>query len=71
MTNPFDPEGASFLALRNAQGQFSLWPSPVATPAGWLIAYGPASRRSCLEHIDRHWTDMRPLSLTEAMTRPR
>jgi MbtH protein len=64
MTNLFDSGDATFLALRNAEGQFSLWPSRVAVPAGWLIAHGPASRPSCLEHIDRHWTDIRPLSLT-------
>ncbi|MGX7827309.1 MbtH family protein [Actinokineospora sp. 24-640] len=64
MTNPFDVPEASFQVLVNAEGQHSLWPVFAAVPAGWVVAFGPAARETCLEHVRTHWTDLRPLSLT-------
>jgi MbtH protein len=68
-TNPFDDENGTFLALRNAEGQYSLWPVFAEVPAGWTQEHGPASRSACLEHIESRWTDMRPVSLVEQMER--
>ena len=34
-SNPFDDPQGAFYILRNAQGQFSLWPQQCALPAGW------------------------------------
>lgn len=67
MTNPFDNAEGSFLALINEEGQYSLWPEFAEVPAGWKVAHGPADRASCVEHIEQHWTDMRPLSLVREM----
>jgi MbtH protein len=36
-------------------------------PAGWTVAHGPATRQECLDHIETHWTDMRPASLVRQM----
>ncbi|AXE88340.1 MbtH family protein [Streptomyces sp. Go-475] len=66
MGNPFDDEDGTFLVLRNDEGQYSLWPDGFAPPAGWSIAHGPAGRASCLDHVERTWTDMRPRSLAAA-----
>ena len=33
-SNPFDDPQGAFYILRNAQGQFSLWPQQCALPAG-------------------------------------
>ncbi|BBC29301.1 uncharacterized protein SGFS_005950 [Streptomyces graminofaciens] len=67
MSNPFeDPEGV-YLVLVNDENQHSLWPDFVEVPAGWRMVHGPASRQSCLEHVETNWTDMRPRSLAEAM----
>ena len=66
MDNPFDDEDGSFLALVNDEGQYSLWPEFAAIPNGWEVGHGPASRASCLEHVEAAWTDMRPRSLVEA-----
>nr|QEO74603.1 mbtH-like protein [uncultured bacterium] len=67
MTNPFeDPEG-TYLVLVNDENQHSLWPSFVDVPAGWHTVHGPADRQSCLDHVEQHWTDMRPQSLINAM----
>ena len=67
MDNPFDDQSTSFLVLVNDEGQHSLWPAFADVPAGWSIAHGEGSRAECLEYIDAHWTDMRPLSLVRAM----
>ncbi|MFD6414424.1 MbtH family protein, partial [Nocardia asteroides] len=29
--------------------------------------FGEAGRSECLEYVERHWTDLRPRSLREAM----
>ncbi|MGW1996817.1 MbtH family protein [Embleya sp. NPDC001921] len=66
MTNPFDDDSGTFLALLNDEGQYSLWPAFLNAPDGWHTAYGPAARARCLEHIETNWTDMRPRSLVAA-----
>ena len=68
-TNPFDDENGTFYALVNDEGQYSLWPAFAEIPAGWTVAHGAASRQSCLDHVEEHWTDMRPKSLIEQMER--
>jgi len=65
--NPFDDENGTFYALANDEGQYSLWPTFVQVPEGWSIQHGPESRRSCLDHIEANWTDMRPKSLIARM----
>ncbi|MFD0969127.1 MbtH family protein [Plantactinospora endophytica] len=66
-TNPFeDPEGR-YLVLVNDEGQHSLWPSFVETPAGWKVALPETDRQSALDHVNENWTDMRPKSLVAAM----
>jgi MbtH protein len=50
----------------NHEGQYSLWPASQPTPNGWSVAHDTDSRVSCLEYIEKNWTDMRPLSLIEA-----
>jgi MbtH protein len=65
--NPFDDVTGTFHALRNDEGQYSLWPTFVPVPAGWTVAHGPAARQECLDHIEEHWTDMRPASLVRQM----
>lgn len=62
-TNPFDDEAATFLVLRNEEGQHSLWPVFAAMPPGWERVHGPDGRQACLDYVDANWTDMRPLSL--------
>ncbi|MFJ6084529.1 MbtH family protein [Streptomyces sp. NPDC001002] len=69
MANPFDDENGVFHVLVNDEGQYSLWPDFVPVPAGWTGVHGPDTRAACLDHIEQHWTDMRPRSLAEAMSR--
>ncbi|WP_224391318.1 MbtH family protein [Pseudonocardia sp. ICBG1293] len=70
MTNPFDDESGTFFVLVNDENQHSLWPVFAAVPDGWRIVHGGpdgATRADCLDHIERNWTDLRPLSLIRAM----
>ncbi|MEO3977771.1 MbtH family protein [Streptomyces sp. CAU 1734] len=67
-TNPFDDDSGTFHALVNDEGQYSLWPAFLDVPRGWSVAHGPDTRVSCVEHIEREWTDMRPKSLVAQMT---
>ncbi|MFJ9787056.1 MbtH family protein [Amycolatopsis sp. NPDC101161] len=67
MTNPFEDPSGTYLVLVNAENQHSLWPEFVDVPAGWTVAFGPAARQECLDHVEANWTDMRPKSLADAM----
>ncbi|MFG2227280.1 MbtH family NRPS accessory protein [Streptomyces sp. NPDC048644] len=54
-SSPFDPtesDAATHLVLANALGERSLWPCPVAVPAGWVAEYGPASYAACLRFVE-------------------
>lgn len=60
--NPFDDPDATFLVLVNQEEQHSLWPAHIAVPDGWRTVHGATDRQSCLDYVDEHWTDLRPLS---------
>ncbi|MEX3102955.1 MULTISPECIES: MbtH family protein [unclassified Streptomyces] len=66
-TNPFDDDSIEHFVLVNDENQHSLWPAFAEVPAGWTVVHGQASRTSCLEYVEEHWTDMRPQSLIDAM----
>jgi MbtH protein len=59
----FDDETRSFVVVVNDEEQYSIWPTDRPLPPGWRDGGHRGDRASCLEHIDRVWTDMRPLSL--------
>lgn len=69
MTNPFEDPDATYLVLVNDEGQHSLWPATIDVPGGWTVAHDRAGREECLQYINENWTDMRPKSLIEAMSR--
>jgi MbtH protein len=66
MWNPED-ETARFRVVMNHEDQYSIWPAERELPAGWREEGMVGTRSECLAHIDRVWTDMRPLSLRRAM----
>lgn len=67
MTNPFEDPDGTYLALKNEENQYSLWPASVEVPAGWSVVHPAATREACLEYINQTWTDMRPQSLINVM----
>jgi MbtH protein len=60
--NPFDDPDGTFSVLVNDEEQHSLWPSHLAVPEGWRVVHPDSTRRDCLDYIEEHWTDLRPLS---------
>lgn len=71
MSNPFEDENGTYTVLVNEEGQHSLWPAFADVPAGWRVVHAEDSRQACLEYVETHWTDMRPVSLVQAMDHAR
>jgi MbtH protein len=63
----FDREDALFKVLVNHEEQYSLWPDYKAVPTGWRETGQRGSKTECLAYVEREWTDMRPLTLRQAM----
>ena len=51
----------------NDEEQYSIWPADRPLPAGWRSIGEPQPKDACLDYIEVHWTDMRPLSLRRLM----
>jgi len=56
-------DAVAFYAVRNGEGQYSVWPQHRELPVGWDPVAGPAPRAQCLAEIEARWTDMRPASV--------
>lgn len=65
--NPFENPDGTYHVLVNEEGQHSLWPTFAEIPKGWSVALPAADRKTAIDYVDEHWTDMRPLSLVRAM----
>jgi MbtH protein len=61
--NDKDEAAPLYIALVNEEGQYSLWSASMNIPARWRQDCDPCDRETCLAHIERVWTDMRPVSL--------
>jgi MbtH protein len=59
----FDDPQTQFVVVVNDEEQYSLWPREREVPLGWRALEVSGSKEECLAHIERVWTDMRPLSL--------
>jgi cytochrome P450 len=62
MSNPFDDHDGMYLVVVDDEDHHSLWPALADVPAGWRMAHD-GTRASCLDYIERNWTDMRPRRL--------
>jgi len=69
MSNPFENEDGTFVAVINDDGQYALWPTFANVPDGWTIAHGPGPKSAVLSYIEEVWTDMRPQSLIDRLSR--
>ena len=67
MTNPFEDSEGTYLVLINGEEQRSLWPARIDVPTGWRVELSETDRQTCLDYIEKHWTDLRPKTLREAM----
>lgn len=57
----------TYQVVLNDEEQYSIWPADRELPSGWRADGTVGPKSECLAHIDRVWTDMRPLSLRRAM----
>jgi MbtH protein len=60
-------EHGSCKVVVNHEEQYALWPADRANAIGWRDAGFSGPKEECLEYIRAVWTDMRPLSLRQAM----
>lgn len=51
----------------NSELQYSIWPDYKENAPGWSDEGTKGTKQECLDHIDKVWTDMRPLSLRKFM----
>ena len=56
-----------YFVVVNHEEQYSIWPSEKEMPNGWKAVGAKKSRQDCLDYIEEHWVDMRPLSLRKAL----
>ncbi|WP_326786387.1 MbtH family protein [Streptomyces sp. NBC_00151] len=55
-------EKHDYQVVINIEEQYSIWRAGRELPAGWRGEGFVGSKDDCLTHIDKVWTDMRPLS---------
>lgn len=63
MSSTARSEAAPFKVVVNAEEQYSIWRTDKPNALGWRDAGFQGSKEDCLGHIEKIWTDMRPLSL--------
>jgi MbtH protein len=56
-----------YAVVVNDEEQYSIWSARRAAPEGWRQVGVTGTKQECLTHIEKVWTDMRPLSLRRAM----
>lgn len=52
-----------YLVVLNDEEQYSIWPGDKHLPDGWQAEGTRGGKETCLDHIERIWTDVRPLSV--------
>lgn len=61
-------DNARYEVVMNHEEQYSIWPEGREVPAGWRTVGKAGPKADCLAYIETVWTDMRPLSLRQAMS---
>ena len=62
-----DQDQEIYRVVINHEEQYSIWPEYRDIPLGWKEVGVMGTKQVCLDHIERVWTDMRPLSLRKKM----
>src|SRR5262245_14795440 len=62
-----DENQETYRVVVNHEEQYSIWPDYREIPPGWNDVGVSGTKESCLDHIEKVWTDMRPLSLRKRM----
>lgn len=68
MKNNEQQNNSIYLVVVNHEEQYSIWPQwKKEIPLGWKAVGKAGTKEECLTYIEEVWTDMRPLSLRQAM----
>jgi MbtH protein len=67
LNNGNDEDDTIYKVVVNHEEQYSIWPKERDNPLGWFDVGVAGSKNECLDHIEKVWTDMRPLSLRRHM----
>ncbi|HEX8870287.1 MAG TPA: MbtH family NRPS accessory protein [Lentzea sp.] len=59
---------SDYVVVLNDEEQYSIWRAGEALPVGWRAEGTSGSEDACLDHIERVWTDVRPLSVRRRVT---
>ncbi|MCX4386332.1 MbtH family NRPS accessory protein [Micromonospora peucetia] len=62
-----DDDTIIYAVVVNHEEQYSVWPVDREVPDGWREVGVTGRVRECLDHIEKVWVDMRPLSLRRAL----
>ncbi|ABX04749.1 MAG TPA: MbtH family protein [Herpetosiphon sp.] len=62
-----DDDTTIYNVVINHEEQYSIWPAERENPLGWSNVGVSGNKQTCLDHIKAVWTDMRPLSLRQAL----
>ncbi len=52
--------------VMNHEEQYSIWPADQPVPAGWNLVGFQGPKSDALDHIEKVWTDIAPLSVRQA-----
>ena len=58
---------STYKVVVNHEEQYSIWPAGRENAPGWRDAGREGTKAECLSYVKEVWTDMRPLSLRQAM----
>lgn len=62
-----DDDNLLYLVVINHEEQYSIWRAERELPSGWQAVGEARGKQACLDYIEQVWTDMRPLSLRQAL----
>jgi MbtH protein len=62
-----EDDSTIYKVVVNHEEQYSIWRADKENPLGWRDGGRTGTKDECLAHIKEVWTDMRPLSLRQAM----
>ena len=62
-----EEDDRDYAVVVNQEEQYSIWFADRELPKGWRTVGKSGKKPECLKYIAENWTDMRPLSLRNAM----
>ena len=65
MSREEEDDSRIYRVVTNHEAQYALWPEDRPLPGGWHAEGATGTRLQCMAHVDKVWTDMRPLSMRQ------